>query len=301
MPPASAMDVEQAVAACRERHARAVHTLAGHGDARRDVLVERDDDLRLDRLAGQLGDDLLLDLRRGAADDVDAPGVGHGDRAVLLHDLRRQLGRVRAGLLVGRDRLREQAAARRLEDRHVQRVADADHLLQCRAVVAELAVEARPRELRQPLDREIGDRHDQVGRVGLGALIQHGHARRAGRRDRRAPRLHERAGECTGDRPEAPLSARQHCYPSWPFQRDAQHTITGPSYRIMSRAEIASAPSAGGRGFLAPKPAARCSQARRGQARGGSASERFICPSAKLVSIEATPFSRVSLCMRKRS
>ena len=37
------------------------------------------------------------------------------------------------------------------------------------------------------------------------------------------------------------------------------------------------------------------------QARGGSASERFIWPSAKLVSIEATPFSRVSLCIRKRS
>ena len=92
------------------------------------LLIEADNDLRLDRAIAQPGDDGLLDFRQGSRGGGNLAGVRNIDAALLVNGLRRQIDKV-AGTSTGGGRGREQTARRGFENRYVEDIADTGDLL----------------------------------------------------------------------------------------------------------------------------------------------------------------------------
>jgi hypothetical protein len=95
-----------------------------HADQGRTLIDQRNDGLRLDGAILQGIDDRFLNLRRRPAGGVDGAGIRHGDVALGVDVLVRQIDEVagtNAGL--GRD---EEPTRRGLKDRHAHHVSDAE-------------------------------------------------------------------------------------------------------------------------------------------------------------------------------
>jgi hypothetical protein len=93
----SGNDLEQPVAARRQRHLGAGDHLAGNCHRVGEALHDGHDRLRLERSVGEPGLDRLLDLRRRSPSGRNAPGIGDADRAIALDQLQRNLHRLSTG------------------------------------------------------------------------------------------------------------------------------------------------------------------------------------------------------------
>ena len=126
-PPAAAMTSSSRSPLTLKATRAGADRLAPHGDRVADGMHDVDEDLRLDRLAGQRLLDDALNLPRRAPGHLDAPRVGNGDRAVAPDDLFGNCRAVRpAGDPVGDRGRREQSARARFPNRHGYAVANSD-------------------------------------------------------------------------------------------------------------------------------------------------------------------------------
>ena len=134
--------VEHLVAGGIDRDLAGSVDLAEHGDLRRSLADDRHDRLRLDRAILQLFDDVLLNRRRPAVQHGDLPGVGNRDIALAVDRLIGQRDEI-AGAAAGVGG-NEQAARLRLEQGHLNGVADADLDLRHRLVPGAEGAKQRP-------------------------------------------------------------------------------------------------------------------------------------------------------------
>src|SRR6516164_9080607 len=112
------------------------------------LLIEADDDLRLDRAVSQAGDNRLLYFRQGPSRGRNLTRIGHIDAALLVDGLRREIDKIARTRACGRGR-RKQAARGGLENRNVEHVADTGDLLWLGTLVRKLALERHQIGLRQ--------------------------------------------------------------------------------------------------------------------------------------------------------
>src|SRR5207248_631871 len=113
--------------AVESQHARRVHVTQNAHDARV-LLIEANDDLRLDRAIAQPRNDRLLYFRYGPRGGGNLAGVRNINATLLIDRLRRQIhevtGTCARGLAGG-----EQSARGSFEDRDIEHIADAYDLL----------------------------------------------------------------------------------------------------------------------------------------------------------------------------
>ena len=165
-------DVHDAIAAERQRNARTIGDFAGDRDGVGDVASHVNHDLRFNRLAAKPLNDGRLDFLLIAASDLDAAGVGHGDRTVAPDDLVRNRGGSRSRAHPIRPGRREQSAGSGLPNRDLNRVADSDRLGGGRPIIAEVAPQRRRRAAGEHVERIFVDLDKREAR------LRHRHARR---------------------------------------------------------------------------------------------------------------------------
>src|SRR6185437_10766727 len=120
------------------------------------LLIEADHHLGLDGAVPQPRDDRLLDFRYGSTRRRNFAGVGNVNASLLVDGLRWQVNEVPGPRASGLPR-REQSAWSGLEDRHVENVANTDHLIRLRPFVRELAGEGDQIGLGEETDGVLGN------------------------------------------------------------------------------------------------------------------------------------------------
>ncbi len=143
---------QQSLADAVERQdTRRVDVAQDAHDARM-LLVQADDDLRLDRAIAQPRHDSLLNVGQRPCGCGNLTRIGHVDASLLVDRLRRQIDKVaRPG--TSRSRGRKQAARRRFKDGDVQDVADTCDLLRLRTLIRKCALESDEARLREEAER----------------------------------------------------------------------------------------------------------------------------------------------------
>src|SRR5450432_2326170 len=156
------------------------------------LLIEADDNLRLDRAIAEARNDRLLNFRYRPSRRGNLTGVGYVDTALLVDGLCRQIDEI-AGTRTGCLSRGEQAARRSFEDRYIKDVSDTDDLDRPRTLVWERALERDQVGLREQTDR-VGAHIDQrirqrgIGPYTGGRISNHGLAGRPGSRNYHASR-----------------------------------------------------------------------------------------------------------------